>query len=70
MAFNYKIDQGNGLYYVKETTTEQIIKCFSDKEPARQFMKHLNFGGGFDGWTPMFFLKKFKNMGQISIRDV
>lgn len=59
MAFNYKIEEGNGFFYVKETVTEQIIKCFSEKDTARKFMKHLNFGGGFDGWTPTFFLKKF-----------
>jgi hypothetical protein len=23
-------------------------------------MRHLNLGGGFDGWTPPFLVKKFK----------
>lgn len=70
MAFNYKIEEGNGFFYVKETVTDQIIKCFQAKEPARKFMKHLNFGGGFDGWTPIFFLKKIPLKANLSEQDV
>lgn len=70
MAFNYKIEEGNGFFYVKETITEQIIKCFSNKETARKFMKHLNFGGGFDGFTPAFFLKKFPVKAVLNQQDV
>jgi len=25
---------------------------------AKDLCRHLNFGGGFDGWTPAFFLQK------------
>jgi hypothetical protein len=35
---------------------EYTIKTFSDKEDARKMSRTLNLGGGFDGWTPSFFL--------------
>lgn len=52
---NYSITEKNEVY---ETATDQIIKKFSTKSEARELMKHLNLGGGFDGWTPSFFLIK------------
>lgn len=53
---NYKLKVEDGIA-VLETATETLIKKFSDMEEARQFRRFLNFGGGFDGWTPNFFLK-------------
>ena len=53
---NYKLINTNNLYSVLETQTEQIIKSFKDQSEAKRFMRHLNFGGGFDSWTPTFFL--------------
>lgn len=59
---NYKLvasaDKSN--YDVFETATEQVIGSFADQKDARYFMRQLNLGGGFDGWTPSFFLKDFK----------
>jgi hypothetical protein len=46
-----------GSYKVLETTTEQTVGLFSTEIEARKFLRHLNFGGGFDGWTPSFFLR-------------
>ena len=46
------------IFNVIETTTNQIIKTFMTEKDAKQFLRHLNFGGGFDGWTPSFILKK------------
>ena len=57
MAFNYKIVEENNAFNVFEVPTEQVIKTFSDNKEARKFLRHLNLGGGFDGWTPTFFLK-------------
>jgi hypothetical protein len=45
------------IYNVIETTTNQIIKSFPAPTEAKEFMRHLNLGGGFDGWTPSFLLK-------------
>ena len=58
---NYNLVEGRAdksLYDILETTTDQVIKSFpGDKfSEARAFMKSLNFGAAFDGWTPTFFL--------------
>ena len=58
MALIYKIIEDKGVYNIFETTTEQIVKTFTDNAEARKFLRHLNLGGGFEGWTPTFFLKK------------
>lgn len=66
MAFNYKIvegwllpetsDKNCPVFDVYEVPTEQVIKRFNDPKEAKKFMRHLNLGGGFDGWTPTFFM--------------
>lgn len=44
------------VYENRTETKEKIwIKRFVDKNEAKAFSKHLNLGGGFDGWTPDFF---------------
>jgi hypothetical protein len=56
---NYIVSEAENrlVYHVKETMTGQIIKTFNKFHEARNLMKHLNAGGGFDGNTPNFFLK-------------
>lgn len=41
-----------------ETKERIFIKRFMNRDDAKNFSKHLNLGGGFDGWTPGFFLKE------------
>jgi len=53
---NYKLKVENGVSVI-ETATEQIIKKFDNLDSARKFMRHLNLGGAFDGWSPSFMLK-------------
>jgi len=48
----------HSTYEVVEVGTRQIIKSDITKEEAKTLCRHLNFGGGFDGWTPAFFLEK------------
>lgn len=44
------------VYEHRPETKEKIwIKRFKTREEAKAFSKHLNLGGGFDGWTPDFF---------------
>lgn len=68
MAMNYKIIESEdtyykSVYYVKETTTNQNIKTFYDYNEAKKYMKFLNLGGAFDGFTPSFILNNTsKNM--------
>lgn len=40
-----------------ETKEKIFIKRFMSRDEAKTFSKHLNLGGGFDGWTPCFFLR-------------
>jgi hypothetical protein len=46
------------LYEVVETETNQVIKTDMTQSEAKSLCRHLNFGGGFDGFTPGFFLNK------------
>ena len=56
---NYKINATpTNSFEVVETSTEQVVKTFITSKDAKKFMRSLNLGGGFDGWTPTFFLKK------------
>lgn len=56
---NYNmVENKNKMYDVVETATDQVIYTSNEKD-ARLFMRHLNLGGGFDGWTPSFLLKNF-----------
>lgn len=71
---NYKVKQGLlhpessekncPVYDVVETTTSQVIQTFLDQKEAKAFLRHLNFGGGFDGWTPSFMLKKVMDLSK------
>lgn len=45
---------------ILETKTNQIIKTGIDLKKAKEMIRHLNFGGGFDGETPTFFLSDIK----------
>lgn len=38
-----------------------IVLTMESEESARKMSRHLNFGGGFDGWTPDFFNLNYKN---------
>lgn len=60
MAFDYKLVEENKTYSVFEIATEQVIKTFTDKSEAKKFLRHLNLGGGFSGWTPTFFMVPVK----------
>ena len=56
---NYKLMNNaidNSCTDVYEKATEQVIKTFKDRSDARNFMRSMNLGGAFDGWTPSFFL--------------
>ena len=45
------------VYKVVETKTQQIIETFSEHKKAKELLRHLNLGGGFDGFTPSFLLQ-------------
>ena len=57
---NYKIEEIEDQYCIIENRSESIIRKYSDKNKAKKFLRHLNLGGGFDGWTPNFFVKSLE----------
>ena len=62
---NYNLVEGKdkSMYDIIEETTNQVIKSFPGDSfsEARAFMRHLNLGGGFDGFSPTFILKSMKS---------
>ena len=57
---NYKIVSYPNKFDVLETSTSHIIGTYSLYKEAKDLLRHLNLGGGFDGNTPNFFMKKVK----------
>lgn len=55
---NYKIVNKNNKFCILETQTNQIVKICDNQKLAKKYLKHLNFGGGFDGWSPSFMNNK------------
>ena len=68
---NYKLveDENKKIYYVKETTTDLNIKAFKEFSEARKYMKFLNLGGSFDGFTPAFILKSTSTSSSCKSRS-
>ena len=76
---NYKIvndkqliDVGAGYVEIGgdilETKTDQIVLKGLGMRKAKEMVRHLNFGGGFDGSTPAFFLAERKKV--LELNDV
>lgn len=65
MMVNYKvknytahIDTPTAVYAdVVEVNTGHTIRSGLSVDKARELCRHLNFGGGFDGFTPAFFIE-------------
>ena len=47
---------------ILETKTDQIVKRGLGIRKAKELVRHLNFGGGFNGSTPAFFLAESAKM--------
>lgn len=49
---------GTAVYDIVETPTNQVVasKVPEYMNQAKNLCRHLNMGGGFDGFTPAFFL--------------
>ena len=58
---NYRVEEGN-LCKIVETQTGQTIKDDLSREQAKNLCRHLNMGGGFDGYTPRFFFNKVRKL--------
>lgn len=51
---NYELDKTKTIIIEKQTD-HQIVKS-SNTDGLKKLCRHLNLGGGFDGWTPAFFM--------------
>lgn len=58
MSLNYKVIKEGKDFHIKETSTNEVILILDSKEKAQKIATHLNMGGGFDGFTPKFFLNE------------
>jgi hypothetical protein len=56
---DYQIKKNGRDWDIYETQTEQVIETCSSVLEAQIVKTHLNRGGGFAGWTPMFMLQKY-----------
>ena len=48
---------GDKVFDIYERNTELRVKTFNSYNKAKEIVKNLNSGGGFNGWTPTFFTK-------------
>jgi len=57
---NYKIveDKSKKIFNVVETQTKFIIATFDNYQDAKNKMRFYNLGGGFDGFSPNFIIRK------------
>jgi hypothetical protein len=56
VAYSMKTnDKGN---FLVEKSTKLEIPVSSDPKNAKEIMRNVNMGGGFDGFTPTFFTWK------------
>lgn len=53
---NYKIVNND----LVETPTEMVVVRSNVIENLRKMKRHLNMGGGFDGFTPNFFEQRIQ----------
>ena len=60
MNYRYVRNAETNQYDIIETSTNNAIKRNLEFLDAKNLVRHLNFGGGFDGWTPNFFLKPLR----------
>lgn len=67
---------GFGTGYVErggdilETKTDQIVLKGLGMRKAKEMVRHLNFGGGFDGSTPAFFLAERQKNLELTVELV
>ena len=45
---------------ILEVKTGHLIKTGLTHAVAKEMTRKLNFGSGFDGWTPEFFIKRIE----------
>lgn len=57
IKLNYFIEKCGKNFLVIERSTDQLVGIYPDSKRAKERIKQLNSGCGFDGWTPAFILQ-------------
>jgi hypothetical protein len=57
----YKVVNNSNTYDILEKSTGNIIVIERKEDVARNICRKLNLGGGFNGYTPAFFLDLIKS---------
>jgi hypothetical protein len=57
----YRVHRDNNAFKIVEVNNGEVKDIMTDiaEDEARKYASNLNFGGGFDGKTPDFFLQRF-----------
>lgn len=58
MNYRYVTGTNPNRYDIVETKTKYVIMQDICLIEAKDLTRKLNFGSGFDGWTPQFFLER------------
>lgn len=62
---NYRYRQSKGgNVSIEETKTDQVVYEALDNKDTRAIYRNLKHGGGFNGWTPTFFMKRGKALDE------
>jgi len=56
---SYRVQKKNHKFHVVEKDTEQIIETYNTRDEAKDTVRSLNLGSGFNGFTPAFFTEKW-----------
>ena len=61
-VMGYRVHKDNDNFKVVEVVDGEIKTIMTDlkEEKAKDLSRGLNFGNGFDGWTPDFFLNRLE----------
>lgn len=69
--YAYKVvkdEETNDFFHaVVERTTNQVIDYFFFEDDCQDYLKFLNKGGAFDGFTPSFILNKVEVRKDVDI---
>jgi len=58
MSRKYKVSKELEMWRIHENPTKQIVFQSSNKQTVMDLKIKLNNGGGFNGYTPNFFLQE------------
>ena len=56
----YRMKEVNDKFVIEEHETGLEVQRYKEQKSARETLRNLNMGGGFDGFTPTFFTRNDK----------